>query len=123
MSAAIVRGGNKDDGNGIVELLAKHLDPSRWRETVEKFEEQELQVKFYQLDITDIDSHHKPQNSFKREYPNRLDILVNNAETAYKDDSMAPSKEQAQVTIATTNYTASVDMRLDSLPAMAKNLK
>ncbi|VDL57811.1 unnamed protein product [Hymenolepis diminuta] len=34
-----------------------------------------------------------------------------------EDDSTAPSKEQAQVTIATTNYTANADMCLDSLHA------
>ncbi|VDO09991.1 unnamed protein product [Rodentolepis nana] len=131
MRVAVVTGSNKGVGNGIVELLAKHLDPKEWHvyltarnveageEAVKRFRDQGLEVKFHQLDITDKDSRHALVEFIKKEYPNGLDILVNNAGIAYKSNSTAPFGEQARVTIA-TNYTATVEMCLDFLPIMAK---
>ncbi|KAM7538545.1 hypothetical protein Aperf_G00000049283 [Anoplocephala perfoliata] len=130
--AAIVTGSNKGVGNGVVELLAKHLNPSEWHvyltarnvslgeEAVKKFKDQGLSVKFHQLDITDAKSRHELVEFMKKNYPDGVNILVNNAGIAYKNDSKAPFGEQARVTLA-TNYTATVQMCLDFLPIMAKS--
>ncbi|KAM7539420.1 hypothetical protein Aperf_G00000049222 [Anoplocephala perfoliata] len=132
MRAAIVTGSNKGVGNGVVELLAKHLNPSEWHvyltarnvslgeEAVKKFKDQGLSVKFHQLDITDAKSRHELVEFMKKNYPDGVNILVNNAGIAYKHDSKAPFGEQARVTLE-TNYTATVQMCLDFLPIMAKN--
>ncbi|KAM3171486.1 hypothetical protein ACTXT7_016527 [Hymenolepis weldensis] len=134
MRVAVVTGSNKGVGNGVVELLAKNLDPKEWHvyltarnvqlgeEAVKCFRDQGIEVKFHQLDISDKDSRHALVEFIKKEYPNGLDILVNNAGIAYKMDSTAPFGEQARVTVA-TNYTANVDMCLDFLPIMAKNAR
>nr|CDS33086.1 carbonyl reductase 1 [Hymenolepis microstoma] len=131
MRVAVVTGSNKGVGNGIIELLAKNLDPKEWHvyltarnvelgeKAVKRFRDQGLEVKFHQLDITNKDSRHALVEFIKKEYPNGLDILVNNAGIAYKMNSTAPFAEQARVTIA-TNYTGTVDMCLDFLPIMAK---
>ncbi|KAM7538958.1 hypothetical protein Aperf_G00000049336 [Anoplocephala perfoliata] len=58
----------------------------------------------------------------KKNYPDGLNILVNNAGNAYKHDFTAPFGEQARVTLE-TNYTATVQMCLDFLPIIAKNFK
>ncbi|KAM7539449.1 hypothetical protein Aperf_G00000049248 [Anoplocephala perfoliata] len=132
MKVAIVSGANKGIGNGIVELLAKHLKSSEWHvyltarnvslgeEAVRNFEGQGLPVKFHQLDITDAKSRHELVEFMKKNYPDGVNILVNNAAIAYKNDSTAPFGEQARVTLE-TNYTATVQMCLDFLPIMAKN--
>ncbi|KAL5109202.1 Carbonyl reductase NADPH 3 [Taenia crassiceps] len=128
-----VTGANKGIGNGIVELLARSLEPiSDWHiyltarneklglEAVKTLEEKGLSVKFHQLDITDADSRHRLANFIKDNYPDGIDILVNNAGIAYKHDSTAPFGEQARVTIA-TNYTATVQMCIEFLPLMGKD--
>nr|CDS21653.1 carbonyl reductase 1 [Echinococcus granulosus] len=126
-------GANKGIGNGIVELLVQGLKPaSHWHvcltaqneklglEAVKVLEDRRLSVKFHQLDITDADSRHKLAEFMKANYPDGIDILANNAGTAYKTDSTAPFGEQARVTIA-TNYTATVKMCTGFLPLMAKD--
>ncbi|VDM30543.1 unnamed protein product [Hydatigera taeniaeformis] len=138
-------GANKGIGNGIVELLARSLNPiSNWHvyltsrneasgiEAVKVLEDKGLKTKFHQLDITDADSRHKLANFVKDNYPEGIDILVNNAGIAYKVSpyalfltsmqvgSKAPFGEQARVTVA-TNYTATVKMCTEFLPLMAKD--
>ncbi|EUB61003.1 Carbonyl reductase [NADPH] [Echinococcus granulosus] len=133
MYVAIATGANKGIGNGIVELLVQGLKPaSHWHvcltaqneklglEAVKVLEDRRLSVKFHQLDITDADSRHKLAEFMKANYPDGIDILANNAGTAYKTDSTAPFGEQARVTIA-TNYTATVKMCTGFLPLMAKD--
>ena len=42
-----------------------------------------LSVKFHQLDITDAESRHKLADFVKSNYPDGINILVNNAGIAY----------------------------------------
>ncbi|VDL92396.1 unnamed protein product, partial [Schistocephalus solidus] len=141
-----VTGANKGVGHGIVERLIKCLTPpSDWHvyltgespftellyiisarnvslghEAVDEFVKRGLPVKFHQLDITDQKSRDKLADYVKSNYPDGINILINNAGIAYKTDSNAPFGEQAQVTLA-TNYFATLEMCNTFLPLMAKN--
>ncbi|VDN14686.1 unnamed protein product [Dibothriocephalus latus] len=133
MKLAIVTGANKGIGHGIVERLVQCLMPqSDWhvyltarnvslgQAAVEEFIKQGLPVKFHQLDITDKSSRDKLAEYVKSNYPEGINILVNNAGMAYKNDSTASFGEQAQVTLA-TNFFATLDMCNTFLPLMAEN--
>ena len=90
-------GSNKGIGNGIVELLARHYksDPD-WHiyltsrneklglEAVKVMEGKGLSVKYHQLDITDEASRKRLAEFLKANYPDGINILVNNAGIAYK---------------------------------------
>uniref|UniRef100_A0A0X3Q252 carbonyl reductase (NADPH) n=1 Tax=Schistocephalus solidus TaxID=70667 RepID=A0A0X3Q252_SCHSO len=133
MKLAIVTGANKGIGHGIVECLVKCLTPqSDWHvyltarnvslgnAAIEGFAKQGLPVKFHQLDITDKASRNKLADYVKSNYPNGINILVNNAGIAYTNDSAVSLSEQAETTLA-TNYFATVEMCNTFLPWMAKN--
>nr|VZI46582.1 unnamed protein product [Spirometra erinaceieuropaei] len=133
MKLAIVTGANKGIGHGIVEGLIKCLTPqSEWHvyltarnvslgnEAVEDYVKQGLPVKFHQLDITDRESRDKFADYIKSNYPDGINILVNNAGIAYSNDLTVPFGELARDTI-TTNYFATVDMCNTFLPLMAQN--
>ncbi|KAL7060746.1 hypothetical protein AAHC03_010088 [Spirometra sp. Aus1] len=133
MKLAIVTGANKGVGHGVVERLLQCLTPqSEWhvfltarnvslgKAAVEEFAKRGLHAKFHQLDITDKASRDAFADYIKSNYPDGINILVNNAGIAYKHDSTAPFGEQARVTLA-TNYFATLDMCNTFLPLMAKN--
>ncbi|VDM01552.1 unnamed protein product [Schistocephalus solidus] len=128
-----VTGANKGIGQGIVERLVRCLTPqSDWyvyltarsvllgHAAVEEFAKQGLSVKFHQLDITDQTSRSKLADYVKSNYPDGINILINNAGVAYMNDLTTPADEQARVTLG-TNYFATVEMCNDFLPLMAKN--
>ncbi len=96
-----VTGSNKGVGNGVVELLARNLKPaSDWHvyltarneklglAAVEEFTQKGLSVKFHQLDITDAASRRTLATFIKENYPDGVNILVNNAAIAYKVSSI-----------------------------------
>ena len=108
---AIVTGGNKGIGFGIVKGLAKVFDGDvfltarnveRGMEAVKKLEQENIHVKFHQLDIDDPKSNAAIAKFMKENYGG-IDILVNNAGIAFKRDATEPIDHQAKVTI-TTNY-------------------
>ena len=90
-------GSNKGIGYGIVELLATHFKSNPdWhvyltsrnealgQEAVKVLESKGLTVKYHQLDITDEASRKRLADFLKKNYPDGLNILVNNAAIAYK---------------------------------------
>ena len=90
-------GANKGVGNGIVELLAQHFnsDPD-WHiyltsrneelghQAVKELEDKGLSVKYHQLDISDEESRKRLAEFVKQNYPDGINILVNNAAIMHK---------------------------------------
>ena len=108
---AIVTGGNKGIGLGIVRGLAEQFDGSvyltarnveRGSKSVKELEKEGLNVSFHQLDIDDKSSIEKLCEYMKQNYGG-IDVLVNNAGIAFKNAATEPMHVQAQVTIQ-TNY-------------------
>ncbi|KAH8853399.1 Carbonyl reductase [NADPH] 1 [Schistosoma japonicum] len=92
-----VTGSNKGIGYNIVEKLAEFYgESSEWDiyltarnvelglEAVKKLSGKGLDVKFHQLDITDRDSRKAFLTFVKTNYPNGINVAVNNAGIAYK---------------------------------------
>ena len=84
---AIVTGGNKGIGFGIVKGLAKVFDGDvfltarnveRGMEAVKTLEQENIHVKFHQLDIDDPKSNAAIATFMKENYGG-IDVLVNNA--------------------------------------------
>ena len=108
---AIVTGGNKGIGFGVVTGLAKVFDGDvfltarnveRGMAAVKSLEQENITVKFHQLDIDDPGSNAAIAAFMKAEYGG-IDILVNNAGIAFKNAATEPIGHQAKVTVA-TNY-------------------
>lgn len=134
MKAAIVTGGNKGVGFGIVETLAKALDDN-WRVylTARNIELGQAALKqltdkglsniaFHQLDICDGASINALATDMKAAHPEGINILVNNAGIAYKQASTAAFAEQAEVTMR-TNFTATLEVCRKLTPLLAKDAK
>ena len=110
---AVVTGGNKGIGFGIVRGLAKQFngdvfltarDAGRGMAAVaELLEKEKLKVHFHQLDIDDLGSIERLRDFMKEKYGG-LDVLVNNAAIAFKNAATEPFGVQAEVTIKTNFY-------------------
>ncbi|KAL3242809.1 hypothetical protein MRX96_020974 [Rhipicephalus microplus] len=109
---AVVTGSNKGIGFCVVKFLCQQFDgdvfltardEKRGKEAVAELNKQLLRPKFHQLDIDDIESIRRFRDFLKSEYGG-LDVLVNNAGIAYKNDSTAPFAEQAEVTVKTNFF-------------------
>ncbi|XP_062584744.1 carbonyl reductase [NADPH] 1-like [Saccostrea cucullata] len=108
---AVVTGSNKGIGYAIVRGLCKQFDGDVYltarneelgKQAVKSLNSEGLSPKFHQLDITDQASIDRLRDFLKTTYGG-LDVLVNNAGIAYKQESTAPFSEQVEVTIK-TNY-------------------
>merc|ERR1712168_1745173 len=104
---AVVTGGNKGIGFGVMkELCAKFdgtvyltaRDESRGKEAVEKLNKLGFSPKFHQLDIDDGKSIERFRDYIKSTYGG-FDVLVNNAAMAYKNAATDPMGEQAENSI------------------------
>lgn len=108
---AVVTGGNKGIGLGIVRSLCKQFDgkvyltsrdEERGNEAVKILQDEGLQPSFHQLDILDTKSIQNLRDYLMEKYGG-IDILVNNAGVAFKVSSTEPVSHQAKVTVR-TNY-------------------
>ncbi|KAE9550519.1 hypothetical protein FO519_006270 [Halicephalobus sp. NKZ332] len=114
----VVTGSNQGIGFGIVETLAQTLDSTiiyltardveRGKAAVSKLNDtlgskKKSDVRFHQLDITKEDSVKEFAEFLKKEH-NGLDVLVNNAGFAFKNDATEPASVQADVTIGINYY-------------------
>ena len=110
---AVVTGGNKGIGLGIVEKLLRHpfdgdviltaRDETRGQKAVKELNELGLKPLFHQLDIDDNQSINNLKQYLIDNYKG-LDVLVNNAAIAYSYDSTAPVAEQAENTLKTNFF-------------------
>ncbi|XP_014482464.1 PREDICTED: carbonyl reductase [NADPH] 1-like [Dinoponera quadriceps] len=108
---AVVTGGNKGIGFEIVKALCQKFDgnvyltardTNRGLSAVGELESQGLKPKFHQLDVNDDTSVTKFRDYLKNAYGG-LDILVNNAAIAFKNDATDPFAVQAEETVR-VNY-------------------
>jgi carbonyl reductase 1 len=108
---AIVSGGNKGIGLGVVKGLAEKFEGAvyltarnveRGTKSVKELEQAGINVFFHQLDIEDKSSIEKFRDYIKEKYGG-IDVLVNNAGIAFKAAATEPMHVQAKVTIK-TNY-------------------
>lgn len=108
---AVVTGGNKGIGLGIVRSLCKQFDGKvyltsrdveRGNEAVRILQDEGLHPLFHQLDILDTKSIQNLRDYFLEKYGG-IDVLVNNAGIAFKVSSTEPVSHQAKVTVR-TNY-------------------
>jgi len=129
-AVAVVTGSNKGIGYAIVRGLCKQFkgdvyvtarDESRGKEAVAKLESEGLHAKFHQLDIDDKSSIDRLR-SFLLEKYGGLDLLVNNAGIAFKNDSPAPFLEQAEVTLK-TNFWATLDVCRSLFPLLRSHAR
>jgi len=106
----IVTGANKGIGLAVTRALCSLSDSNlvyltsrdrvRGEQAVNVLQKEGLHPRFHQLDITDDDSVEALHDYMKKTYGG-INILVNNAGIAYKNDSKAPFAEQANVTVET----------------------
>lgn len=135
MKLAFVTGGNKGIGLAIVKRLAKtYTDSNEWhiyltarneelgQKSTADLKAQGYNVLFHQLDITDVNSRKRFLQFIKTNYPNGINIAINNAGIAYKHDSTAPFGEQAQVTV-NTNFTCTLDFTTEFIPLLAQDAR
>uniref|UniRef100_G3MQJ3 carbonyl reductase (NADPH) n=1 Tax=Amblyomma maculatum TaxID=34609 RepID=G3MQJ3_AMBMU len=122
---AVVTGGNKGIGLSIVKFLCQQFDgdvfltardEKRGNAAVSELNKQLLRPKFHQLDIDDLESIRKFRDFLKSTYGG-LDVLVNNAGIAYKQDSTAPFGEQAEVTVK-TNFFSTLNVCKELFPLL-----
>ena len=104
-------GSNKGIGFGIVQELCTKFDgdvyvtsrdEARAKEAVAQLEKLGLKAKCHQLDIDDESSVVRLRDHLKSTYGG-LDVLINNAAIAFKNDATESFAQQATVTLR-TNY-------------------
>lgn len=108
---AVVTGSNKGIGLAIVKGLIGKFDgdviltsrsEERGHAAIDQLKTEGLEAKFHQLDIDDYPSVERLRDFLQENYGG-LDLLVNNAAIAFKNDAPEPFGVQAKVTIE-TNY-------------------
>jgi len=113
MPVAIVTGGNKGIGLGVVRGLCKQFkgevyltarDEARGKAAVASLEAEGLAPKFHLCDLGDLATVEALRDTMVERHGG-IDVLVNNAGIAFKQAATEPFALQAEVTLA-TNYWA-----------------
>jgi len=125
---AVVTGGNKGIGYGIVRALAKQFDgivyltardEERGLAAVEELKKEGLEAKFQQLDIDSLESIQRFRDYIKSTHGG-LDVLVNNAAIAYKVAATEPFSEQAEVSCR-VNFIGTLNVCNELFPLLRKH--
>ncbi|XP_044741230.1 carbonyl reductase [NADPH] 1-like isoform X2 [Chrysoperla carnea] len=104
---AVVTGSNKGIGYAIVKGLCEKFDGvvyltarnvERGQEAVKKLNDLGFKPEFHQLDINDVSSIDKFRDHIKEKYGG-IDVLVNNAAIAFKNEDTTPFAVQSEVTV------------------------
>jgi carbonyl reductase 1 len=129
----VVTGANKGIGYGIVETLASTVnnaiiyltarDESRGKSAVQKLEQtlgnkKKSEIRFHQLDIEDEASVKRFAEYLKKTH-GEIDVLINNAGFAFKQDATESAEEQANVTIG-INYYGTKKVSTQLIPLIKK---
>jgi len=123
----VVTGGNKGVGLATVRGLAKVFegkvyltarDQQRGQEAVAKLDQQGVKVGFHLLDIDDESSIERLRAYLADNYGG-IDVLVNNAGIAFKNNATEPMSVQAKRTIQTNYF--SVKNTCDKLFPLLRN--
>ncbi|KAJ8926055.1 hypothetical protein NQ315_009910 [Exocentrus adspersus] len=127
---AVVTGSNKGIGYAIVKGLCERFDGAvyltardvgRGEAAVKKLKELGLNPLFHQLDISDQSSVDKFKEYIKTKHGG-IDILVNNAAIAFKNDATESFAQQAEETIK-INYFATLRVCDALFPLLRNNAK
>ncbi|XP_019514161.1 PREDICTED: carbonyl reductase [NADPH] 1 isoform X2 [Hipposideros armiger] len=122
---ALVTGANKGIGYAIVRDLCRQFsgdvvlaarDAARGQAAVQQLQAEGLNPRFHQLDINDLQSIRALRDFLRKEYGG-LDVLVNNAGIAFKNNDPTPFHIQAEVTMK-TNFFGTRDVCTELLPLM-----
>ncbi|KAG5844515.1 carbonyl reductase 1-like isoform X1 [Anguilla anguilla] len=125
-AVAVVTGANKGIGLAIVRGLCRAGFPGDvvltarneklGHEAVDMLREEGLETVFHQLDVCDQTSAERLRDFLQNTYGG-LDVLVNNAGIAYKNDAVEPFSEQAEVTMR-TNFWGTLKVSRALLPLL-----
>jgi NAD(P)-dependent dehydrogenase (short-subunit alcohol dehydrogenase family) len=127
---AVVSGANKGIGFAVVRGLCKQfdghvyitaIDENLGKTAVESLEKEGLHPKFHQLDVTDVKSVERLAVFLKQNYGG-LDLLVNNAGIAFKNDAKEPFSERAEVTLR-TNYWGILNVSIALFPLLRSHAR
>jgi carbonyl reductase 1 len=116
----VVTGANKGIGYGIVRGLAEQVsnassiiyltarNESLGTESLKKVQDElgnkrQSEIRYHQLDITDENSCKKLAGHLKQHH-GQIDVLINNAGFAFKQDATESPAQQAEVTIGINYY-------------------
>ncbi|KAF6384453.1 carbonyl reductase 1 [Rhinolophus ferrumequinum] len=122
---ALVTGANKGIGFAIARELCRQFsgdvvltarDAARGQAAVQQLQAEGLSPRFHQLDIDDLQSIRALRDFLRKEYGG-LDVLVNNAGIAFKNNDPTPFHIQAEVTMK-TNFFGTRDVCTELLPLM-----
>ncbi|XP_054259222.1 carbonyl reductase [NADPH] 1-like [Macrosteles quadrilineatus] len=130
VKTAVVTGSNKGIGYAILKGLCEKFpgvvyltarDVNRGQEAVAKLNKLGFKPEFHQLDITDKKSISTFAEFMKKKHGG-IDVLVNNAAIAYKNNATEPFSEQAEVTVK-VNYFALLDVCEALFPLLRPNAR
>ncbi|CAG7720700.1 unnamed protein product [Allacma fusca] len=127
---AIVTGSNKGIGLAIVKQLCKKFDgkvyltsrdETRGKEAVAALEKLGLRPLYHQLDIDCMDSIREFRKYLEQTHGG-IDILINNAAMAYKNNAKEPFGEQARNTVR-VNYFGTLNVCRELFPLLRKHAR
>lgn len=127
---AVVTGGNKGIGFAIVKQLCQQFqgvvylasrDEARGKASIAVLEKLGLHPKFLQLDIDSLESI-RGARKFLEETHGGIDILVNNAAIAYKNDATESFGEQAENTVR-VNFIGTLNACRELFPLLRKHAR
>ncbi|KAJ8266581.1 hypothetical protein GJAV_G00132150 [Gymnothorax javanicus] len=130
-TVAVVTGANKGIGLAIVrglcnagfagDVVLTARNERLGHEAVDRLREEGFETVFHQLDIRDQTSSERLGDFLQNKYGG-LDVLVNNAGIAFKNDAVEPFGEQAEVTMG-TNFWGTLKVSRVLFPLLRPNAR